>query len=348
MKISKKYLNRSFWNNKNILITGINGFIGGNLCKYLLNHGCSIIGVTNRKNKSKFLHFEKIHSKIKISYTDISNYKSIESLIKNNDIDICFHLAAQVDVNIAKNKPFETFETNIKGTYNLLESLRLHSKVKSIIVASSDKAYGEYNIKDLPYKETYDLRPKYPYDVSKAAADMITKSYSTELFNMPLITTRFSNIYGPGQLNFSALIPDCILANLGYKNFLPRGNGNNNRDFLFVEDVSDLYMCLAYHLYKDKSLTGEIFNAGTGKPYKVKTVIKSICSLNNNHELYKKILDKFKGKKTIGEITHQYMSYNKLNKYFKWMPNYTLDNGLKKTFLWYKEFLTKYNYKDFI
>ena len=164
---------------------------------------------------------------------------------------------------------------------------------------------------------------------------------------MPLITTRFSNIYGPGQLNFSALIPDCILANLGYKNFIRRGDGSNSRDFLFVEDVCDLYMCLAFHLYKDKSLTGEIFNAGTGKAYTVKTIVKSICNANNNEKLYDKIASKFLGKKTVGEITHQFMSYKKLNKYFGWKPGSTLDDGLKKTFLWYKSFLTKYNYKDF-
>jgi CDP-glucose 4,6-dehydratase len=348
MKTLKKYLNKSFWNNKTVLITGINGFIGGNLSKQLLNNGCNVIGITNRKNKSKFLHFEKIHSKIKISYSNISNYDQIIKVIKANKIDICFHLAAQVDVNIARKNPYETFESNIKGTYNLLEALRLHSKVKAIVVASSDKAYGEYSLKDLPYKESYDLRPKYPYDVSKAAADMITKSYSTELFNMPVITTRFSNIYGPGQLNFSALIPDCILANLGYKKFIPRGNGNNSRDFLFVEDVCDLYMCLAYNLNKDKELSGEIFNAGTGRAYKVKSIIKSICSANDNNKLYDTISSRFKGKETVGEISHQFMSYSKLYRHFKWKPSYSLDEGLSKTFLWYKEFLRKYSYKDFL
>ena len=104
-----------------------------------------------------------------------------------------------------------------------LKDLGTQNQLNSIVVASSDKAYGEYKIKDLPYRENYDLRPKYPYDVSKAAADLITKAYTTEIFKMPIITTRFSNIYGPGQLNFSALIPDCITANLGYKDFIPRG-----------------------------------------------------------------------------------------------------------------------------
>ena len=112
--------------------------------------------------------------------------------------------------------------------------------------------FGEYEFKDLPYKEHYDLRPLYPYDVSKAAADMIAKSYATDLFKLPVMITRFANIYGPGQLNFTALIPDCILANMGLRQFIPRGNGANKRDFLYVDDVCDLYLCLSYNLYKIK------------------------------------------------------------------------------------------------
>ena len=147
-----------------------------------------------------------------------------------------------------------------------MESLRGSKKLKSIIVASSDKAYGEYNLKDLPYKENYDLRPLYPYDVSKASADFIAKSYASDLFNLPIIITRFANIFGPGQLNFTALIPDCILANLNYRKFIPRGDGKNKRDFLYVDDVCDLYACLAFNLYKNKnSAPGLILKASSGR-----------------------------------------------------------------------------------
>ena len=177
-KISQKYTNKSFWSGKTVLITGINGFIGGNLAKFLVNLNVNVIGISNNREKSKFLKHEDLLRKIKYHKIDISNYKSLQKIISTNKINICFHLAAQVDVNIAKIDPFNTFESNIRGTYNLLELLRKSKHIKSIIMASSDKAYGEYDIDELPYQETYDLRPIFPYDVSKACADLITKSYS--------------------------------------------------------------------------------------------------------------------------------------------------------------------------
>ena len=346
-EILKKYSNPIYWKNKIVLVTGVNGFIGGNLSKRLLSMGAKVIGITNDDVKNKFLEYEKIAKKITNYKLDLKSYNSIKYIAAKHDIDICFHLAAQVDVNKAKLDPFTTFESNIRGTYNLLEVLRSSKKIKSIIIASSDKAYGDYPEKDLPYREDYDLRPLYPYDVSKAVGDMITKSYACDLFKLPVITTRFSNIYGPGQLNFSALIPDCILANLNYKKFTPRGNGENLRDFLYVDDVVELYLCLAHGLDKNKNLRGEVFNAGTGSGYKVKDIIFKLCNLSENKDLYKKIHNKFKNKKLTGEIEHQFMTYDKLNKYFGWKPRYSIDKGLKNTFDWYKNFLEKHDYKDF-
>ena len=345
---SKQYTKKSFWKNKSILITGINGFIGGTLAKRLIGLGANVIGITNKKNKNKFLSFEKISSKVKIYNVNIKNFDSVEKILNNHKFSICFHLAAQPDVNIAKTHPFETFESNIRGTYNMLEALRSHKSIKSIVVASSDKAYGEYDIKDLPYKENYDLRPLYPYDVSKASGDMIAKSYATDLFKLPVVITRFANIYGPGQLNLTALIPDCILENIGNRKFIPRGDGHNKRDFLFSEDVADLYLCLSYHLFKNKNLRGEIFNAGTGHGYKVKDIIRKICFLSNNKELYANIEKRFKNKKLTGEINHQFMSYSKLNKLFKWKPSHKIDDGLRITIEWYGKFFKKYKYDDFL
>jgi CDP-glucose 4,6-dehydratase len=347
-KILKKYLAKNFWSNKTVLITGINGFIGGNLAKKLISLNANVIGISNRKLKNKFLFFEGIEKSLKFHKIDIKDYSKIQKILELYKIDVCFHLAAQVDVNIAKVDPYLTFESNVKGTYNLLENLRKHKSIKSIILASSDKAYGEYKISDLPYKEDYDLRPIYPYDVSKAAGDMIAKSYATDLFKLPVIITRFANIYGPGQLNFTALIPDCILANIGYRKFIPRGNGTNKRDFLYVDDVCDLYLCLSYNLYKNKNLRGEVFNAGTGHGYTVNEIVQKVCSIYGNNELYKKISKAFVNKSLTGEIQHQFMTYKKLNKYFKWKPQHKLEDGLRETIDWYKRFLKKYKYETFI
>lgn len=348
IRISMKYLNKKFWSNKTVLITGINGFIAGNLAKQLHHLGAKTIGITNNKIKNKFLTYENVSDKIKIHNINIKDFKKLKTVISKYKVNICIHLAAQVDVNIARDNPHETFETNIRGTYNLLEVLRSHPTIKSIIIASSDKAYGDYPVSKLPYKESYDLRALYPYDVSKASADMIAKSYSSGLFKLPIIITRFANIYGPGQLNFTALIPDCILANEGYRNFVPRGDGKNKRDYLFVNDVCDLYLCLSYHLYHDIKYSGEIFNAGTDKGYTVNEIVKKICLLNDNLSLYKNIQKKFKNNKLKGEIIHQYMTYKKLYKYFKWKPSFNIETGLKITLEWYKKFLKTNYFKDFI
>ncbi len=344
----KKYSSKTFWKNKNVLITGVNGFIGSNLSKLLLSLGAKVIGITNDKTKDSLLNYYKIKNAINIHYINISDYKKLDNVISKYKINICIHLAAQVDVNIASINPFVTFESNIRGTYNLLEILRNHKSIKSVVVASSDKAYGHYDAKKLPYKEDYDLRAEYPYDVSKASGDMIAKSYASDMFKMPVIITRFTNIYGPGQLNFTALVPDCILSCLNYRSFIPRSDGTNKRDFLYVEDVCDLYLCLAYNLAKDSSLRGEVFNAGTGVGYRVKNIIQQICKMSNNMDNYQRITPKFKDKISLGEIKNQFMTYDKIYKFFKWKPSHSLEKGLKKTITWYTEFLKKYNYKSFL
>ena len=347
-RISKNYTSKQFWKDKNVLITGINGFIGGNLSKHLDSLGAKIIGISNNQIKNKFLEYEKLTKKIQLCRINLKNFNSLNKFVASNTIDICIHLAAQVDVNIAKVDPLTTFQSNITGTFNLLEALRRKKTVKSIIIASSDKAYGSYPLDQLPYKETYDLRPTYPYDVSKACCDLISKSYSSDLFRMPIITTRFANIYGPGQLNFTALVPDCILAIEKYRKFIPRGNGSNKRDFLYVKDVCDLYTCLAYNLYKDKKLSGQIFNAGTTRGYTVDKIISELCKISNQDRLYLEIKNNYKNKKLFGEIKHQFMNYSKLNRFFGWKPTYKIRDGLSETLMWYRDFLKKYSYKRFI
>ncbi len=348
MKILKKYTAKAFWNKKSVLITGINGFIGGNLSKHLINLGSNVIGITNNRVKNKFIEFENLSTKIKTYQINLQDYHEVNKFIQKNRIDICIHLAAQVDVNVAKVNPLLTYQSNIAGTFNLLESLRIKNRTKAIIMASSDKAYGSYPLSKLPYKETYDLRPVFPYDVSKACSDLIARSYTSNLFNLPIIITRFANIYGPGQLNFTALVPDCILAIEKYREFIPRGNGTNKRDFLYVKDVCDLYTCLSFNLYKNKSLSGQVFNAGTTRGYTVDYIIKTLCLLSNHEDLYLNIKKKFKNKKLTGEIKHQFMNYKKLQRYFGWKPTYKLDEGLKETLDWYKEFLKKNTFHEFI
>ena len=231
------------------MITGIDGFVGSNLAKKLIQYGANVSGIIQKK-KNSLLYFEGFHKKCEIFTGDINDDKFIKKIVKKNKFQVLFHLAAQVEVGVANKDPFRTWESNIRGTYVLLNNFVNNKYIKSIIVASSDKSYGEYPKKFLPYKETYLSRAVYPYDVSKACADMISRSYASDLFGLPIIITRFANIYGPGQLNFSALIPDLINSIIKNKKFLPRGDGKDLRDFVYIDDIVDVYLLLSKTLQK--------------------------------------------------------------------------------------------------
>jgi len=335
-------MKKNFWQNKRVLITGIDGFVGSNLSKKLIKLGSKVSGIIQKKNKKSLLYYEKIDSHCKLFKGDLTKKSFVEKIVKKN-FEIVFHLAAQVEVGVANKSPYNTWESNIRGTYTILDNLLKSKKIKSIIVASSDKSYGTYPKNKLPYKEHYPSKAIYPYDVSKACADMITRSYSSDLFKLPIIVTRFSNIYGPGQLHFSALIPDIIRSLVLKKKFIPRGNGQDLRDYVYIDDIVDLYLLLSRQLYFKPKLSGEIFNAGINKPIKVKEVVKKFYFYKEEIEKYKEILSLMRLKKTKGEIPFQYMDYKKLNKYFGWSPKYKFDDTIHYTYDWYEKYLRKIN-----
>lgn len=331
---------KNFWHNKSVLITGVAGFVGSNLAKNLLKNGAKIIGLTKNKKIESLLYYEKIDKKINLVFGDITDKELLKSIFLKNKIEICFHLAAQVEVGLAAKYPFLTWETNIRGTYTLLETIReSKNKIKSLIVASSDKAYGHYPKNKLPYKENYELKAEFPYDTSKACADMIARSYSGKLFNIPIIITRFANIYGPGQLNFTALIPDAIKSCVLNKKFKIRSDGTSVRDFVYIDDIVDLYKLLSKNLYLNpKKYSGEIFNAGTNIQHKIKDIIEKIFIYAKKRKELKIIFKEMNKNKTKGEISAQYMDYEKLYSYFKWKPNYKFKNTLPLLFKWYKKY----------
>ena len=331
----------SFWKGKKVLLTGINGFIGGNLAKKLNILGAEIFGLIRNKKPGTFISYEKFISKVTLIDGELTNKDLLARIISEEKINCVFHLAAQVEVGVGLKNPFLTFESNIRGTYSLLEAIRLFpDSIESVVIASSDKSYGSYKKDQMPYKEDYPLKPIYPYDVSKACADMIARSYACEIYNLPVIVTRFSNIYGPGQLNFSAIMPDAIRSALGYSNFIPRGNGSQIRDYIFVEDVVDLYLLIAKELSKNPEFyRGEIYNAGTNSPISVKKILELIYqNIGNIRDLetVKKLMSE---KKTVGEINCQYMDFEKVNECFGWEPKHSFKAGLNKTIEWYKKYL---------
>ena len=338
------------WNTKKVLVTGVTGFIGGNLVEKLYNEGATIFGILRNYNRLSYLFLEGYHKKIRLVKGDVMDRDLLYNTITEQQIDIIYHLAAQVEIGVGLTNPFLTFETNVRGTYNLMEACRMAKNsghnIEAIIVASSDKAYGEYPIDKMPYLESYPLLPKYPYDTSKACADMICQSYAIDQFKLPVVITRFSNIYGPGQMNFSAIVPDGIRSGLGYSMFIPRSDGSMVRDFIFAEDVADLYMRIAIELAKDPvRLRGQIFNAGSNNPINMKELLIKIYENLGNIKELERILLAMKGKKTIGEINCQYMSFEKVFEYFNWEPQYNIDSGIKKTIDWFKLYFDKNNIK---
>jgi len=335
-----------YWFGKNVLITGINGFIGGNLTKILVEKGANVFGLIRNAKHDTFLFYEKLNEKITLIDGDITDKDLLARIISEEQIQSVYHLAAQVEVGVGLANPYVTFETNIKGTYALLEAIRqCPQTVRSVIVASSDKAYGSYPPSKMPYKEDYPLRPEYPYDVSKACADLIAQCYTNEVYQLPIVVTRFCNIFGPGQLNFSALFPDSIRACLGHGTFIPRGNGQQIRDFIFVGDVVDLYLRIGEALAKNPAaVRGQIYNAGTNSPRSVREILETIFKLSGQAGAFKSILALMKGKKTVGEIDCQYMDYEKVERDFGWSPRHSFEEGVTATIEWFKGYL-KHKYE---
>jgi CDP-glucose 4,6-dehydratase len=335
--------NKEYWSGKNVFITGINGFIGGNLAKSLINQGANVFGLLRNQRKDTFLYYESLSNKINFINGELTDPILMKRIISEEQINVVFHLAAQVEIGVGITNPYLTFETNIKGTYTLAQAIADCPKtIESVIMASTDKAYGSYGKEKMPYKEDYPLIPIYPYDVSKACSDMIARCYASDIFNLPIVVTRFCNIYGPGQLNFSALIPDAIRSALEYSTFHSRGDGSQERDFIYVEDVVELYLSMAEALsLNPKKYMGEVFNAGTNRVHTVQSVIEKVYNLLDNKVALEKIKKNMVGKKTVGEIECQYMDYEKVNHFFKWEPKHSFDDGLLKTIKWFTGYLKK-------
>ena len=336
----------SYWFGKNVLITGINGFIGGNLAKVLLGKGANVFGLMRNAKRDTLFFYEHLHELATLVEGDLTDRDLLARVISEERIESVFHLAAQVEVGVALANPYMTFETNIKGTYCLLDAIRqCPQTVGSVIVASSDKAYGSYPRAKMPYKEDYPLRPEYPYDVSKACADIIAQCYATGVYKLPVVVTRFCNIFGPGQLNFSALFPDSIRACLGHGTFVPRGNGQQIRDFIFVGDVVELYLRIAEELAKNSAaVRGQIYNAGTNSPRSVREILETVYQLTGQRKAFKNILAMMKGRETIGEIDCQYMDFEKMSRDFGWAPRHSFEAGVAATIEWFKGYL-KHKYE---
>lgn len=315
------------------LVSGAHGFVGSHLAKALLELGASVrvldrpaprladVGGERRSG----LDLLGIRGEVELFEADLRDAEAVAAAVAGSDS--VFHLAAQTIVGVARESPLETLEVNVRGAWNVFEACRVEG-VGRVVFASSDKAYG--SSPDLPYREDFPLRAAYPYDASKAAADTIARSYATA-YGVPLAVTRFANVYGGGDLNFSRLIPETVVAVLDGRPPLIRSDGSPERDFLHVDDAVSAYLAIAAAL--ENGAAGEAFNAGGERPHSVREVVELIAAAADSG-----VAPDFQGAgNPDGEIDRQFVDSTKLRELTGWRPEVGLEAGLRDTLEWYRE-----------
>jgi CDP-glucose 4,6-dehydratase len=312
------------------LVTGARGFAGAWLAKALLERGVRVVSLDKGRTERPIstLALLGIDGEVEEVAGDLNEAELIDGLLRSHGVDSVFHLAAETIVGDVPASPRESFEHNVRGSWTVLAACRL-AGVERIVVASSDKAYGAHE--ELPYREDFALRPRAPYEASKAAADLIARSYG-HTYDLPVAVTRFANIYGGGDLNFSRLVPETVSAALDGRRPVLRSDGSPERDLLYVEDAAAAYLAIAANLDRP-DVRGEAFNAGGGEPHSVREVVELILRLAGA-ELEPDV----KGTgKPEGEIDRQWVDPSKLRERCGWSPAVDLEEGLRRTIEWYRE-----------
>jgi len=324
-------LNRAFWLDRPTFVTGGTGLVGSWLVKRLIEAGADVVClVRDWVPQSEAIRSGSIE-RVKVVRGDVRDQPALERALGEYEIDTVIHLAAQTIVTIANRNPISTFETNIAGTWSLLEACRRSPRVKQIVAASSDKAYGDQPA--LPYNEATPLQGQHPYDVSKSTADLIANTYAVS-FDLPVAITRCGNFYGGGDLNWNRIIPGTIRSVLRGQPPIIRSDGGYIRDYFYVEDGAAAYMLLAEQLSGRPGLKGEAFNFSNEIQVTVSEIVDRILRQMNS-ALRPVIRDE-----VTNEIRHQYLSAEKARRELGWKPLYSLDEGLGKTIEWYEDFFS--------
>ena len=320
----------SFWHDRPVLVTGCTGLLGSWLTAALVDAGAAVVGLVRDEVPHSHLRRSGYERRIAIVRGDVTDYALVERALNEYEIETVFHLAAQTIVPIANRAPLSTFETNIKGTWTVLEAARRTPTVARIVVASSDKAYGVHD--SLPYTEDAPLLGCYPYDVSKACADLIARAYAAT-YDLPLAVTRCANLYGGGDLNWSRIFPGTIRSALRGERPVIRSDGTMVRDYLYVRDAVSAYLLLAEQLERPE-IRGQAFNFGMDAPRSVLEIVETIIAVVGQPGLEPLILGQ-----ASGEIKAQYLGSEKARRMLGWAPVYSLEQGLQETVTWYRAFL---------
>ncbi|MEA2341381.1 MAG: hypothetical protein QOG11_1458 [Solirubrobacteraceae bacterium] len=308
-------------------VTGAYGMLGYWMVRALLGRGARVVVLKRDQVTGSAIQLEGLEQRCNVVHGSIVDYATVERAVCEYEVDTVFHLAAQTIVGVSNRSPVSTFETNIKGTWNVMEAVRLNG-VQRTIVAASDKSYGSHD--ELPYRESFALQPRYPYDVSKACTDLIARSY-WHTFEVPVAVTRFANLYGGGDLNPSRLIPEMVNAVLHDRDPVIRSDGSPERDFLYAGDAANAYLAISDALDAGQG-RGEAFNAGGDAPHSVREIVELIVKVSGSP-----VTPDYRGTGTPkGEIDRQYVDSTKLRTTSGWAPEVDLEEGLRRTVEWYR------------
>jgi CDP-glucose 4,6-dehydratase len=323
-----------FWRRRSTFVTGATGLLGGWLVARLVEAGAEVTSLVRDWVPRAMLLSPELQGRINIVRGDVRDQAVLERTLGEYEVETVFHLAAQTIVGIANRNPVSTLETNIGGTWALLEACRRSPRVSQVVLASSDKAYGDQE--QLPYDESTPLQGRHPYDVSKSCSDLIGQMYATT-YGLPVAITRCGNFFGGGDLNWNRLVPGTIRSVLQEERPIIRSDGLYVRDYFYVEDGAEAYMLLAERLGADKGLAGAAFNFSNEAQVKVLELVGKILALMESS------LQPDVRNEATGEIRRQFLSAASARKQLGWTPRFTLDEGLRRTIAWYRQALAAGN-----
>ncbi len=319
----------SFWLDRPTFVTGATGLVGSWLVRRLVEQGADVVCLVRDWVPQSELVRSGVLENVKVVRGDVRDQVMLERALGEYEISTVIHLAAQTIVPIANRNPVSTWETNVQGSWVLLEACRRSPTVKQIVMASSDKAYGDSEV--LPYDEEMPLRGRHPYDASKSCSDIIAQAYAAS-FNLPLVITRCGNFYGGGDLNWNRIVPGTIRSVLRGERPVIRSDGEYVRDYFYVEDGAAAYMLLAEKLAEDPTLAGRAFNFSNETQITVLEIARKILDLMESD------LEPDVRNEASNEIRHQYLNAERARRELNWNPLFTLDEGLRKTIEWYRAF----------
>ncbi|MDQ1439323.1 MAG: hypothetical protein QOK43_2952 [Acidimicrobiaceae bacterium] len=318
------------WTESRVLVTGATGMVGSWLTRRLVDEGAYVVALIRDADPQSELLRSGTIERVSVVNGRLEDYESVERAVNEHDVDTVFHLGAQTIVGTAQRSPMQTLAANVQGTWNVLETARVHPElVKRVVVASSDKAYGEQP--DLPYREDMPLTGRAPYEVSKSCTDLVTQSYAMT-YGVPAVIARCGNIYGGGDLNWSRIVPGTIRSLVHRQQPVIRSDGTFLRDYLYVDDVVDAYLVLARAL-DDPDMYGEAFNFSDESPLSVMDIYRAVCDAAGVD------VEPLIQNKAVGEIKDQYLSAAKARERLGWKAGFDLRAGLERTLTWYESLL---------